>query len=143
MATPLFEFTGQVSLLTAPKQATKKIWHRDLIMAVDEFDQAGEGTIKIQFSDAQMALLDSVLMGDIVTVKFFIRGVEYYWEGANKHLIVLMGQQLRVHAPKRKKGRTTLPSETTPEPDYTPSAPPLIRLGSRSRPASFGEEPPF
>ncbi len=140
-ADPLLFLTGYVSTIFPPVQATKKIWHQELVLSMAGRNQPAEGLVKIQFAEQHMRLLGGLRLGEYVTVGFTVRGMDYYWEGTTKYLVVLMGQQLAITPEpgqrKKSSGRRVVPNIATTD------------FSARSAPVSFppghelGDEPPF
>ena len=127
-AEPLLFLTGHVSTIFPPVQAMKKIWHQELIISITARDQPAEGLVKIQFAEENMSLLDGLRLGEYVTVGFTVRGVRYYWEGATKYLVVLMGQQVKIApepGPRKKSGGRPGPGPVASDFSNTPISVPV------------------
>ena len=97
--------------------------------------------MKIQFAEQHLRLLDGLHLGEYVTGGFTVRGVDYYWEGTTKYLVVLMGQQITItpELGQRKKfsGRRAAPNVATT--DFSARSTPVPFPRSHE----FGDEPPF
>ncbi len=122
-----YTISGHVELVTVPKQVSKKVWQRDLVLITDSGKEPAEGAVKIRFADEAMSQLDDLQIGDEVNVAFTIRGVPYPWQGETKHLVVLMGQVIQVLTRQRRKKIKSSLSADAPKGIVAP----------------FGEEPPF
>ena len=141
-AGPLLFLTGHVSTIFPPVQATKKIWHQELIISITARDQPAKGLVKIQFAEERMSLLGGLRLGEHITVGFTVRGVSDYWEGATKYLVVLMGQQVEItlDSSSRNKSQGRLrpaPGPTTPAFSNTPISVPMPRS------KAFDDDSPF
>lgn len=140
-ADPLLFLTGHVSTIFPPVQATKKIWHQESILSIAARNQPAEGLVKIQFAEQHMSLLDGLRLGEYVTVGFTVRGVDYYWEGTTKYLVVLMGQQIAITPEpgqrKKSSGRRAAPNVATTDFSARPAPLPFPRSHE------FKDEPPF
>jgi hypothetical protein len=155
---PCVELSGRVLHLGIAKQVSKLIWLRELVIAVEDHREPGEGEVKIDFVGQYMDLLDEVREDARVTVRFIIRGVAYEWNGEAKHSVKLIGQDIQVQPRPLKKSRKDVVTLSAVPFDEEPSlasgesnfAPNTIRLGRKinEAPVPFPkanphEEPPF
>lgn len=98
---PYLELTGSISNIATAEQVNRNLWKRVVILDVLDEEQPGEGEIKIEFLQQHMELLDKVSVGNVVTVRFTVRGVAYVREGITGHLVILRGHYLRAGSDSR------------------------------------------
>lgn len=141
---PYLELTGSILHIATAEQVNKNLWKRVVILDVLDGEQPGEGEIKIEFLQQHMELLDKVSIGNVVTVRFTVRGVAYVREGITGHMVILRGHYLRKVSESRLPYNPFGKQPALDEEEEYPAPYRVIRL-PRSKPqqAAPGEEPPF
>lgn len=70
-----YELTGKIKLIQDPQTFNSGFTKREMVVAVDDGKYPQE--INLEFVQDKVSLLDSLLVGQVVTVNFDIRGREY------------------------------------------------------------------